>query len=225
MNFAFPFSARVACCGWILLDPRCGGAIGQLSPFRPGVFPQSLYCFDDVRDGDDEHDDGDRKAKAMECGWHRERRENSCQYYRGSIRVDQKTLWVVARTKKTPRQRQAHGAGQPRYICLPSLEFRSAHPMLRSFHSTLARRGETGAPLFVSSLFFCHAHEQIKPRVPALPVAPKATQSNGLRFSGSWISLERHDRRWSTAHPYSSPWTLYGSRCDGRPISLSLWNR
>jgi hypothetical protein len=116
-----------------------------------------------------------------------------------------------------------------RYICLRSYwSFDPRwpdHPMLRSIHSTLARLGETGAPLFVSSLFFCHAQEQIKPRVPALPVAPKGTQSNGLPFSGSWISLERRDRRWSTAHPSSPPWTLCGSRCDGRPISLSLWNR
>jgi hypothetical protein len=113
MNVAFPFSARIARCGWILLDPPCGGAIGQLSPFLSGEFPQSLYSFDDVRDGDGEHDDGDRTVMAMEGWWHRKRRENACQYYRGSIRVGQKVLWFVRGAhKKTPRQHQAHGAGQ-----------------------------------------------------------------------------------------------------------------
>jgi hypothetical protein len=103
----FPFiTARIARCGWILLDPRYGGAIDQTRPFLPGEIPQSLRSIYDVRAGVDEHDDGDDRtamAMAMEC-WPR---RSEFQYNRGSIRVGRKILWIVAR-KKRPRASAKH---------------------------------------------------------------------------------------------------------------------
>jgi hypothetical protein len=103
-----------------------------------------------------------------------------------------KNLVVRGAHKKTPRQRQAHGAGQPRYICLPSLEFRSAHPMLRSCHSTLARRDETGAPLFASSLFSVmptnKSNHAFRP-CPLLPKQPKATVVLSLDPGSAWSAV------------------------------------
>jgi hypothetical protein len=76
-------------------------------PILPGLFPQSLNSFDDVRDGDNEHDD-DRTAMAMaaigqeECSWPSKGRETECRFERGSIRVGRKILWFVARKKLIP---------------------------------------------------------------------------------------------------------------------------
>jgi hypothetical protein len=67
-----------------------------------------------VRDGDDEHDDIDRTAKAVgigqeECGWLSEARENTRRYERGSIRVGRS--W---RARKVPAPTPSTWSGPER---------------------------------------------------------------------------------------------------------------
>jgi hypothetical protein len=95
----------------VVSTERGTGALGQTRPFLPGVFPQSLYSIDDVRDGDDEHvvDDG-RTAMAMAMAMAavgNAKGEKRMSIRTGSNRVGRKINLVVRgahETNKSPRQ-------------------------------------------------------------------------------------------------------------------------